>query len=102
MAKMLSVQIEDLENENQRLKNLEKIIEKIVRNEFGISSKEIHKLIKNNRSTNSIFVSKISDFFELETDQDFMDFIDIFCTEDFISYYQDKLNSESNTEPQPQ
>lgn len=102
MAKTISEQIEDLENENQRLKNLKKISEKIIRNEFGIGSKEIHKMIKNNRSSNSIFVSKIADFFELETDQDFTDFIDIFCTEDFISYYQDKLNSESNTKPQPQ
>lgn len=96
MAKTISEQIEELESENQRLRNLEKIIEKIIKNEFGIGSKSIHKLIKNSHIYTD-FLTKISDFYGLETDQDYKEFLDAFCTEEFISYFQNNTDSESST-----
>ena len=47
MSKKVSIteQIEELQEENERLKGLQKLFEKAVKDEFGFSAKEVHKLI---------------------------------------------------------
>ena len=47
MSKKITIteQIEELQEENERLKGLQKLFEKAVKNEFGFSIKEVHKLI---------------------------------------------------------
>lgn len=49
MAKTLNEQIEALQDENLRLKFLEKLFEKAVKNEFDMNVKTIHKLIENSK-----------------------------------------------------
>ncbi len=41
----ISEQIEELQAENERLQGLQKLFEKAVKDEFGFSVKEVHKLI---------------------------------------------------------
>ncbi|MCR5357169.1 MAG: hypothetical protein K6E63_07170 [Lachnospiraceae bacterium] len=47
MSKKVSIteQIEELQAENERLSNLQKLFEKAVKEEFGYSVKELHKII---------------------------------------------------------
>ena len=47
MSKKITIteQIEELQEENERLKGLQKLFEKAVKDEFGFSVKEVHKLI---------------------------------------------------------
>ena len=47
MSKKLSIteQIEELQAENEHLQGLQKLFEKAVKDEFGFSVKEVHKLI---------------------------------------------------------
>ena len=40
----ITEQIEELQEENERLKGLQKLFEKAVKDEFGFSVKEVHKL----------------------------------------------------------
>lgn len=46
MAKTISSQIEDLEKDNARLRNLDKLFEKAIKFEFGYDRKTIHKILK--------------------------------------------------------
>lgn len=47
MSKKISIteQIEELQEENERLKGLQKLFEKAVKDEFGFSVKEVHRMI---------------------------------------------------------
>ena len=47
MSKKVSIteQIEELQAENERLSNLQKLFEKAVKEEFGYSVKDLHKII---------------------------------------------------------
>lgn len=92
MAKTISEQIEELQNENMRLKNLEKLSGKIVKIELGMDLKSIRKILENHSSYKDDFIKKIADFYSLETEEDYQDFLDTFCTNEFINHY----NSESD------
>lgn len=86
MAKTINEQVESLQNENLRLKFLEKLFEKAVKNEFDMNVKTLHKLIDNKHKTND-FESQIINYFSLKTSQDFIDFLEIFCTEKCLHYF---------------
>ena len=47
MSKKVSItdQIKRLQEENERLKGLQKLFEKAVKDEFGFSVREVHKLV---------------------------------------------------------
>lgn len=74
----ITEQIEALEAENAKLQNTRKLIEKVILNEFGFSTKKIRKRLD--------FVSKLVDFYGLE-ENELQAFLDVFCTEEFINYY---------------
>lgn len=59
MAKTINEQIAELQSENDRLKKLQKLFEKAVKDEFGIDTKTIHKKLGNS----SDFESKIAAYF---------------------------------------
>ena len=92
----ITEQIEVLEAENKHLKNLERILDKFIQIEFGTSSKNIHKIIKNYSKEKLDFAEKIADFYNLQTEEDYEDFLKTFCTNEFINYYNSTENPESN------
>ena len=47
ISKTIAEQINDLQTENSRLKELEKFFDKAIKNEFHMDKKSIHKLLKN-------------------------------------------------------
>ena len=55
-AKTITQQIEELQLENERLRELEKLFEKAVKNEFNCDRKSIHKMIKNACRYGRIFI----------------------------------------------
>ena len=42
------------------------------------------------------FIKKIADFYGLETEADYQDFLDTFCTNEFINHYNSVENPESD------
>lgn len=44
-SKTIAVQIEELERENSRLAELDKLFEKAIKNEFGLDKKTLHKIV---------------------------------------------------------
>lgn len=97
MSKLsITEQIEALEEENDRLKSLEKMLDKMVQIEFGMSSKNIHKIIKNYSKEKLDFAEKITNFYNLQTEEEYEEFLETFCTNEFINYYNSTENSESN------
>lgn len=84
MAKTITDQIAALQLENDRLKKLQKLFEKAVKDEFGFDTKTIHKKLGNS----SDFEAKIAAYFDLKTPQDFEDFLAIFCSENSLNYFK--------------
>lgn len=84
MAKTINEQIVELQSENDRLKKLQKLFEKAVKDEFGIDTKTIHKKLGNS----SDFESNIAAYFGLKTPQDFEDFLVVFCSETSLNYFK--------------
>lgn len=96
MTKTISEQIEELQSENIRLKNLEKLFNKMVQIELGMDLKTIRKILENHSSFKDDFIKKIADFYSLETEEDYQDFIDTFCTNEFINHYNSVENPKSD------
>ena len=84
MAKTINEQIFELQSENDRLKKLQKLFEKAVKDEFGVDTKTIHKKLGNS----SDFEAKITAYFDLKTPQDFEDFLAVFCSENSLNYFK--------------
>ena len=84
MAKTINEQIAELQSENDRLKKLQKLFEKAVKDEFGIDTKTIHKKLGNS----SDFESKIAAYFDIKPTQDFRDLIAVFCSETSLNYFK--------------
>lgn len=84
MAKTINEQIVELQSENDRLKKLQKLFEKAVKDEFEIDTKTIHKKLGNS----SDFESNIAAYFGLKTPQDFEDFLAVFCSETGLNYFK--------------
>ena len=96
MAKTISEQIEELQSENIRLKKLEKLFAKTIQLELGMDLKTIRKILENHSSYKDNFIKKIADFYSLETEEDYQDFLDTFCTNEFINHYTSVENPESD------
>jgi len=92
MAKTIQEQITEMEIRCKKLESLEKLFEKAIKNEFGIQAKQIHKMIENNNSVSTNFTKKIGSYFDLKTDEDFSNFLSIFCTDSSKNYYKKKLD----------
>lgn len=93
MAKTIQEQIAEMEARCNQLEGLQKLFEKAVKNEFGIDSKKIHKMI-HNQNISSDFIPKIATYFCLKTDEDFADFLTIFCTESSLDYFINKRTNK--------
>ena len=102
MSKTITEQITDLQNENDRLKELQKLFEKGVKNEFGIDAKRIHKIINESTEKSSDFEAKICNYFGLKSNEDMKNFISVFCTESSLNYYKNKSSNDSVTDAEQQ
>lgn len=80
MSKTITEQIHDLEQENLRLKSYEKLFEKALKNEFNATKKTIQNSLN--------FQQEIMHFFNLKNDHDLKNFLDFFCTENYLSEYK--------------
>ena len=95
MAKTIQEQIADMEARCNQLEELQKLFEKMVKNEYGIDAKKLHKILENNEAAVSAFEKKIGTYFGLKTSQDYNDFLAIFCTESSLNYFNKKRSEES-------
>ena len=94
MAKSISEQIEDLQQENEHLKEFEKLFEKALKMEFGMIRKAIEKKLSNS----SDFERKICDFFSLKTDQDKKDFLIVMCSDSSLRFFTGKRENIEHDE----
>ena len=95
MSKTITEQIADLEQENQSLKELQKLFDKAVKMEFGIDTKKIHKIIEKGTENQSDFEKKIGSFFGLKSGEDYAEFMKIFCTESSLNYFNNHRIKEN-------
>lgn len=93
MAKTITEQINDLQKENNRLKELDKLFDKAVKNEFNMDKKIIHNLLDNWEGPNEYF-AKICDYFELESTAEMREFVSIICCEHVKNYLTAKRTNE--------
>ena len=98
MAKTIQEQIADMEARCNQLEELQKLFEKMVKNEYGVDAKKLHKILENSESAVNAFEKKIGSYFNLKTSQDFEDFQRIFCTDTSLNYFNKKRSEESVTD----
>ena len=98
MPKSITDQILELQAENERLKELRKISDKIIKAEFGIDAKKIHKTLESYDAVSLDFSNKIKHFFDLKTEQDIADFVAVFCSSNSLDYFKNHRgqNGSSN------
>ena len=94
MSKSITEQITDLQNENDRLKELDKLFEKAIKSEFGCDRKTIHKAVKNSNHFQSEFEKKIIHYFGLKSSDDMEKFLSIICSESTLKYVDSKRDDE--------
>lgn len=97
-SKTIQEQIAEMENRCAKLEELQKLFEKAVKNEFGIEAKKLHKILENDNANSSDFEKKIASYFDLKSNEDFSNFLSIFCTESSLNYFNKKRSEESVTD----
>ena len=91
MSKNITDQIIALQEENEQLKDLQKIFEKALKSQFGCDAKTIKKSISLNQS----FCTKLATYFNLKKTEDFDAFLEIFCTESSLNYFHKKRSHDN-------
>ena len=98
---LITDQITALQEENEKLSYLKKLLDKAIRNEFGMDTKAIHQTLNNtsetiNKSSNEIsdFEQQICSYFNLYLTSDKDNFIRIMCTQKSLYYYQKQLQND--------
>lgn len=86
MPKSITDQIEDLQNENLRLKEFEKLFDKAVKKTFGIDSRSIRKRLSKGAENTSEFERKICHYFDINTDEEKTAFLEILCNDENLRY----------------
>lgn len=101
MGKTIAEQIEDLEKENQRLKEvekeLEKFIDKAIKARLGLSIKEAEAALKNIGKI-SKFEHDLCRYFGLKSHDDKEIFLSIICSEATRNYHKKKLAEYASTD----
>lgn len=91
MGKTIQEQISEMEARCNQLEELQKLFDKAVKMQFGMDAKKIQQLIENTSKKPSDFEEKISTYFELKTESDYKEFLQIFCSETTLNYYKNRL-----------
>lgn len=95
MSKTITQQIEDLQAENERLKELDKLFEKAIKTEFGCDRKSIKKSLKNSDHFQSDFEKKICTYFALKTPAEMDEFVSIICSESTLNFVNNRRASNN-------
>lgn len=92
MSKKISLtdQIKELQEENEHLKEYEKLFEKALKTEFGMGRKTIQKKLAENGEKPSDFERKICAFFGLETSEDKAAFLSVMCNDSSLRFFNAK------------
>ena len=101
MAKTIQEQIAEMEARCSQLEELQKLFEKAVKNEYGIDAKKIHKILDKSSTMSPDFASIITDFFNLKTEDDYADFIKVFCNNpgrEFFKENRSKIHSKMSND----
>ena len=96
-TKSITEQIEELQQENDRLKSLEKLLNAAVKMRFGLSLKEIDSALKKKAKV-SRFEQDLCRYFSLKSDEDKDIFQTIICSEATRNYYHKKLTEYASDE----
>lgn len=102
LTEQIAQQLEELQQENSKLKEYEKLFEKSLKLEFGLSRRDIEKLIQNQSKYDQSFERKICSYFALNSDAEKETFLATLCTvsgADFVRRNQMISNGE-NGHPQ--
>lgn len=91
--KSISEQIENLQAENTRLKEYEKLCQKVVNTVIKINPKTIEKLTKSNEQNSSEFEKKICLYFNLHSVNEKEEFLSIMCNDSSLRYFNGKRNN---------
>lgn len=94
MAKNITEQIAELESENERFRELDKLFEKAVKIEFGNTRKAIHSLLEKGEKS-SDFETKLCNYFNLKTAEEMDAFLSIMCSENSLKFYNSRINNHS-------
>ena len=84
----IAEQITALEEENLRLKEYQKLVDKAIKLELGKSASEIKKMMSYNTPKTDEFVASICRFFDLHSDADMNLWLEIMLTENTLNAYQ--------------
>lgn len=87
--KTITEQIQDLETENAQLREYKKLFEKAVKMEFGMDAKTIHQTLEFLTENRIYFIKKLSEFFALKTEEDYLLFVEIFCSEEYKKFHDE-------------
>ena len=90
MSKTITEMISDLQAENDRLKELDKLFDKAIKSEFGCDRKKLHNMIENSSSNQSDFEKTIVSFFGLKSAHEMEEFLSIICSENTKNYFNNK------------
>lgn len=96
-GKSITDLVTDLQNENERLKGLEKLLNSAVKMRFGMTINEIENVLKK-RGKPSKFEQDLSRYFGLKTDDDKALFLTIICSDATKNYYRKKLADYTSAE----
>lgn len=86
----ISQQIEELEQECERIKEYDKLLSKAVKIRTGVELSELEKMLKNNdknQALKSQFASEIIKYFNLKNESDLSNFVSIMCCESSLKFY---------------
>lgn len=90
MSKNITEQIENLQHENERLKELDKLFEKAVKNYLGLDRKTIQKKLNSDAKSGSEFEAKIANYFNLKTPAEMEEFLSVICSKSTLKYFNSK------------
>ena len=95
-AKSITDLVKELQQENERLKGLEKLFDKAVKQRLGKSLSELENDLKKGPKM-SKFEAEISKYFGLKTEADKERFIGIICSEVIMNHYKKKITPAVKT-----
>ena len=88
LTEQIAQQLTELQQENSKLKEYEKIFDKFLKIEFNLSKKDIEKAIQSQAKNDHDFERKISSFFALNSDADKEAVLAIMCSENGKEFYR--------------
>lgn len=89
----ITEQIEELENQNLRLQEYEKLINQMLKSICGLTLKDAKYYTENQQ-----FFKKIADTFKLKNAEDFEAFLTVFCNEKSVRYFnENRSKNEVNS-----